>query len=299
MNDQHAKGPIARRVLDTLRRQLRLKVTDLAAFRAGREYAETLQRTVTPSEALAETHPAHALYILAQNQMSVMAEQLLRMPEMKSFAKQIGIAEDAYMPSWPPMSPISTSYFVCWSTFDLPIGARRETVGTVTIAVAKECGSHPKLVALMQLLQDSRMGLYQVARQDGMRVHLRDLATGNALQAVCPSGYAGRVGEIWYARVLPPPMPDTEHVVFTSPYVLIAPDTQGWLDYLDRIAPAAAHTPRADTLEQHLKWGPAPRYWPEFVFEAYSRHQPGAIFLYGLPDVAETRPHSSTFRSPG
>ena len=299
MNEQNAKGPIARRVLETLRRQMRLKITDLAAFRAGQEYAAALQKTVTSSEELAEAHPAHAVYIHAQNQMSVMAEQLLQMPELKSFAKQIGIAEDAYMPSWPPMSPISTSYFMCWSTFDLHIGARRETVGTITIAVAKECGSHPSLVALMQRLQDSRMGIYRVEGQDGMQVQLRDLATGNALQAVCASGYAGRAGELWYARVLPPPLPDTEHVVMTSPYVLIAPDAKGWLAYLDRTAAAAAHAPRADILEQHLKWGPAPRYWPEFIFEAYSRHQPGAIFLYGLPDIAETRPHSSRFRPPG
>jgi len=160
-------GPITRRVLESLRRRLRMKVVDLAAFRAGREYAEAPQKSVTPKEELAETHPAHAAYAYAQNQMSVMAEQLLQLPEMKSFVKQIGPAEDEYAPSWPPMSPISTSFFVCWSTYDLGVGTRRETLGHVIIAVAAECGVHPALLSLMRALQDSRMGIYRVQQRDG------------------------------------------------------------------------------------------------------------------------------------
>lgn len=73
------------------------------------------------------------------------------------------------MPSWPPMDPISKSLFVCWSTYNLPIGARRESVGTVTIAVFKECGTDRKLVALLQRLQESRIGIYRV--ESGWRTH--------------------------------------------------------------------------------------------------------------------------------
>jgi hypothetical protein len=42
--------------------------------------------SLRPKEQLAETHPAHAACVYAQNRMSVMAEQLLELPEMKSFA---------------------------------------------------------------------------------------------------------------------------------------------------------------------------------------------------------------------
>jgi len=296
MNDQSADGPIARRVLRSVQRQMRMKVADLGAFRAGREHAATLQETVTPEEQPAETHPAHAIYIHAQNRMSVMARQLLQLPEMKSFMKQIGSAEDEYMPSWPPMSPISTSFFVCWSTYDLPVGARRETVGTTTIAVAQECGTDPRLIALMQRLQESRMGIYEVEGQEGVQVRLRDLVTDQLCVAACQTGYIGRAGEVWYARVLPPPASGTHHVVLTSPYVLIAPDLKGWKAYLDRIAARTPDISRANALEQHFKWGETARYWPEFVFEAYSNHSAGAIFLRGLPDMPETRPHSRKFR---
>lgn len=136
-----------------------------------------------------------------------MAEQLLQLPEMKSFVKQIGSAEDDYMPSWPPMSPVSRSFFACWSTYDLPVGARRESVGTVTITVARECGTDPELLGLMQRLQESRMGVYQVERQHGVEVRLRDLATDQLCAAICQSGYCGGAGELWYACVLSPPAP--------------------------------------------------------------------------------------------
>jgi hypothetical protein len=298
MSSQLRHGPITRRVIEAIRRQMRMKVVDLATFRAGQEYAEALQNTVTPEEQLAKTHPAFAIYVYAQNQMSVMAEQLLQLPEMKSFAKQIGPAEDEYAPSWPPMSPISTSLFTCWSTFDLGIGARRETLGDVIIAVAAETGTHANMLTLMRALRDSRMGIYRVQEADGARVRLHDLAVDRTFKAVCTSGYSGWTGELWYTRVLPPPTPGADHVVFTSPYVLTAPDMTGWTTYLDRVASKTPATQRLEALEQHFKWGPNPRYWLEFVFEAYSRHEPGAIFLHGLPDVAESRPHSPSYQPP-
>jgi len=151
------------------------------------------------------------------------------------------------------MSPISTSFFVCWSTYDLGIGARRETLGHVIIAVAAECGSHPGILTLMQALQDSRMGIYRVQERDGARVRLQDLATDHTCTAVCASGYSGRVGELWYTRVLPPPLTSADHVVFTSPYVLTAPDVSAWTAYLDRAASKKPAGARAETLEQHFK----------------------------------------------
>ena len=102
MSNQLHHRPITRRVVEAVRRHMRMKVVDFAAFRAGHEQAKALQNSVTPKEQLAKTHPARAAYVYAQNQMSIMAEQLLQMPEVKSFVKRIGPAEDEYAPSWPP-----------------------------------------------------------------------------------------------------------------------------------------------------------------------------------------------------
>ncbi len=291
-----SEAPISRRVLERMRRQVRSKVMNLAAFREGNALAETLQASVVAPETLKELHPAHALYTHVQNQMSVMAEQLLELPEMKAFAKIIGEAQEEYMPSWPPMSPISSSYFWCWSNFDAAANAHRETLGSVTLRIAAEFGVHPKMLALMKTFIDSRMGVYRVEGRGESQVQLSDLVTNDKCSAICESGYAGNVGELWFARVLPPPLPgQSDHVVFTSPYVLIAPDATGWTQYFDRIAMKDPRRPRIDALERHLKWGTSKRYWTEFVFEGYVNHRPGAIYLEGLPDVPESRPHSREY----
>lgn len=291
-----SETPIARRVLERMRRQVRSKVANLAAFREGNAYAEALQNTVAAADKLQKMHPAHAIYAHVQNQMSVMAEQLLELPEMTTFAKLVGAAEEEYMPSWPPMSPITTSFFWCWANCDATANAHRETIGSVTLRVAAEFGVHPKMLTLMRMLNDSRMGVYRVEGHRDARVQLSDLVTNQRCSAVCESGYTGSAGELWFARVLPPAMPGrSDHVVFTSPYVLIAPDSRGWIEYFDRMAAKDPHRPRAEALERHLKWGTSRRYWTEFVFEGYVNHRPGAIYLEGLPDVPESRPHSREY----
>jgi hypothetical protein len=289
-------GPIARRVLERLRHQVRTKVMNLAAFREGNAYAEALQNSVIAADNLQKMHRAHAIYVHVQNQMSVMAEQLLQLREMKAFVKLVGAAEDEYMPSWPPMSPVTTSFFWCWANFDAAVNAHRETIGSVTLRMAAEFGVHPTMLTLMRTLTDSRMSIYRVEGHRESHVQLRDLVTGQLCFAVGESGYCGNVGELWFARVLPPALPgQSEHLVFTSPYVLIAPGATEWIEYFDRIAARDPKRSRIEALERHLKWGISPRYWTEFVFEAYVNHTHGAIFLKGLPDIAKSRPHSSEY----
>ena len=41
-----------------------------------------------------------------------------------------------------------------------------------------------------------------------------------------------------------------------------------------------------------MKRGLDERFWFEYVFEAYASDQEGAVFVRGLPDVPESRPHS-------
>jgi hypothetical protein len=295
-----SEAPIARRVLDRMQRQVRSQVVDLAALRDGNEFAEALQNSVVTSETLKAMHPAHAIYAHVQNQMSVMAEQLLRLPEMKLFAKIIGEAHAEYLPSWPPMSPLSTSYFWCWSSFDATANAYRETLGSVTLRIAAEFGVHPRMLSLMRAFNNSRMSVYRVDGHRQTCVYLTDLVTNQPCLSSCESGYAGNLGEIWFTRVLPPALTgQPEHVVFTSPYVLISPDATGWTQYFDRMAAKNSSWSRIEALERHFKWGTSRRYWPEFVFEAYVNHRPGAIFLQGLPDVPESRPHSPEYVADG
>jgi len=284
---------IADKLVKKMNRYVRGKVVDLKAVMTGMKNAEDLQKTVATREELADFHPAHAVYVYAQNQVSVMSEQLMALKEMDRFVKLLGKAEDEYMPSGPPMSPLTTSFFTCWAFFDACVGLAEETIGTTTMAVGSAFGMHDELVRVIGLMQDSRMGVFVHEGIDKDTIVLRELVTDRVCRAICPSGYRGQKGELWYIRVLPPPVPGLEeHVVFTTPYLLIKPSEHEWQAYFRRTLPNAPSVERIAKYEHHMKFGPARDYWSEFVFEAYVNHRSDVIFLAGLPDVAESRPHS-------
>ncbi|MCP5069853.1 MAG: hypothetical protein GY946_25070 [bacterium] len=285
--------PIASKLVKRMNRYVKGKVVDLKAFQTGKENAAELQKTVATRQELADYHPAHAIYIYAQNQVSVMSEQLTALQEMDRFGRVISKAEDDYMPGGPPMSPLTTSFFTCWAFFDVCVGLAKETIGTTTMAVGTAFGMHKEFVRVIGLMQESRMGVYAHEGAQGDTVVLRELVTDTVCRALVPSGYRGRKGELWYVRVLPPALPGIEeHVVFTTPYVLMEPASE-WHAYFRRTLPDAPAEDRIARYEHLMKFGPARDFWTEFVFEAYLNHRSNVIFLKGLPDVAESRPHSS------
>ena len=287
------RRPIASKLVKRMNGYVNGKVVDLKAFQMGKENAAELQKTVATREDLADHHPAHAIYVYAQNQVSVMSEQLTTLQEMDRFSRLISKAEDEYAPCGPPMSPLTTSFFTCWAFFDACVGLAQETIGTTTMAVGTAFGMDKELVRLIGLMQESRMGIYAHEGIQGDTVTLRELVTDTVCRALVPSGYRGRKGELWYVRVLPPALPDIEeHVVFTTPYVLMEPASD-WHAYFDRTLPDAPAQDHVARYERLMKFGPARDFWTEFVFEAYLNHRDDVIFLKGLPDVAESRPHSS------
>jgi len=152
--------PIAQKLVATITKEVRSKVVNLESGIAGRAAAEELQRTVVTKEGLAGFHPAHAAYVFAQNQVSVMSEQLTALPELAPFADIVSKAEDRYLPSGPPMSPLTPSYFTCWAFFDACVEPANETIGTTILEVGSAFGMPAELLRLIRLMQASRMGLY-------------------------------------------------------------------------------------------------------------------------------------------
>jgi hypothetical protein len=238
-------------------------------------------------------HPAHALYVYAQNEASVLSEQMTQLRPMARFVDLIGKAEDEYMPSGPPMSPLTTSHFTCWALFDACIGARRETIGTCTIDLAGELGLSPDLLQLITMMQESRMGFYIHQGFEGGCTVLREMVTDVECRAIVPSGHRGKKGELWLVRVLPPPIPGSSpHVAFTTPYLILGPGPEEWQAYFARTLPKIDPDNAQRAYPILMKYGLERNYWNEYMLQAYVNHQTEVIFLAGLPDVEETRPHS-------
>lgn len=293
MTTDHQGGPLAQRLLKSIARLRQQKVVNFATFSAGKRQALAAQTSVISAERLAELHPLHARYVAVQHQVSAMGEQLLALPPLARFSTIFTDAEDIYLPAGPPMSPLTSSYFFYWVTFDAAVGIHQETLGTCLIALLKHLGSDPEFVRLVEIMQNSRMGLYLRLRVEDEYVWLRELATGIDVSCLVPAGYRGRPDEVWLARVLPPPAAEfRDSIVITTPYVIVRPLAPGWYAFLERTLPKLACSTPYEAYERLMKYGLNLNYWNEYIFEAYAGAETSAVFLHGLPDIALSRPHS-------
>lgn len=305
-----ARGPIARKVIASARTAFQQKVTNLADWRAGRLRAEEDRKTIISRERLSEYDPLHAIYVYGQNQLSVLIEQLALLPMVDKLSEPVFLADKEYMPSGPPMSPLTASYFTCWSFFDLcTAGAKPETLCTVATDFCRAQGVDEGLLALFDTMQASRMGVYRHEGTSGRFVFLRELVTGREIQAISPSGYLGHAGEVWLVRVLPPPFDELEldySVVFTTPYLLgklgplngfVTAVEDDWLAFFERALGSPDLAAHAEDYERLMKMGASRNYWNEYIFLAYRNHRTEVIFLEGIPDRPETLPHCDVGRT--
>jgi hypothetical protein len=305
-----ARGPIARKVIASAKTAFQQKVTNLADWRAGRLRAEEDRKTVISRERLAEHDPLHAMYLYGQNQLSVLIDQLALLPMVDKLSEPVALADEEYMPSGPPMSPLTASYFTSWAAFDLCTnGAKPETLCTVATDFCRAQGVDEGLLALFETMQASRMGVYRHEGTSGRFVFLRELVTGREIKAISPSGYLGQAGEVWLVRVLPPPFDELEldySVVFTTPYLLgklgsfngfVTAVEDDWLAFFQRTLGTSDPAAQVEAYERLMKMGASRNYWNEYIFLAYRNHRSDVIFLEGIPDQPETLPHSKVGRA--
>ena len=297
-------GSISRKVITGLRKTSTNKVVDLSEIRNAKIHAEDLEKTVVTEKELAGLDPLHAVYVYAQNKLSVLVEQIGELPPLSKLDNAYADAQDLYMPSGPPMSPLTTSYFTCWGFFDLCVGLKKESFGTVIIDVCKYLKVDPNLIMFFELMQNSRMGLYAHEGFSGKFTNLRELITGKEVAAIVPSGYVGEPGETILARIMPDPFPESNYgysVVFTTPYVLaemhndrfFPVNEEKWLSYFERSQEKTKIKDKIRSYEILMKYGLNRHYWNEYIHEAYVNYEKEFIFLAGFPDIPLSRPHSN------
>ena len=113
---------IATKVLKQINKANARKVIDLNEYRQQKKATEDLFKQIITTETAIKTghDPLHAVYIHTQNLLSILVEALQAIPEpaLSRFFNTFEAADDAYVPSGPPMSPLTKSYFNCWLLFD-------------------------------------------------------------------------------------------------------------------------------------------------------------------------------------
>lgn len=119
-----------------LHRKLASKAENLPTEEPKRLPGELLPGGVKNIETLIKEglDPVHAVYVFMQNLTSRFGELVSSLPEMRAWADAVAKAEDEYLPSGPPMSPLTGSYFWMWALYDLRIGKSTDTLAYCQIA---------------------------------------------------------------------------------------------------------------------------------------------------------------------
>lgn len=236
--------------------------------------------------------PLHATYATVQNLVLRFAESLSATEELAPYHEIIVAAQDQYVPAGPPLSPVTSEYFKSWALFDVRFGPDLETIGSCLLNLAGLLSLDQRTVDVVQQLQLSRMGIYEHCGFDDARCVLTELVTGERFECHVASGYEGSPGEIWFVRLYAP-IDDGEsyHVAFTTPYVLTDTTKTDWTAYLKKSILGNVAPDILAALHKFMKYGRDRTIWNDFILQAYHHHQADAIFLAGLPDVQDSRPH--------
>ena len=239
--------------------------------------------------------PLHAAYISVQHLTSTFSEQVSALPEFRAYHDIIAFAEEEYMPSGPPMSPLTRSYFTCWAFFDVRFGPDQETIGTCLLDAASALNLSPDVETILESMQNSRLGVYEHLGIHTGRVLLEDIVTKDRFTCYVPAGYWGEKGQCWIVRLLPPLQGLFDYcLVFNTPYVWQGSSTDDWAAFFKR---TLLGTNEENATYSHLmKYGTDVHYWSEYVFQAYHHHQEDAIFLEGVPDILDSLPHGSAHK---
>ncbi len=270
------------------------KVVSLKEFSDGKKQANELMADMPALRNPTEGDPAFKAYTIMQNMLSVLSEQLTILPQLEGHAHIIERAEEEYGRGGPPASPITNSFFTYWAFFDVRYGADKETVASIIVDLGDLLEPDPEFLLLVKLCLPTRMGFYEHRGIKNGYIQLRELVTNRSISAICPSGYEGVKGQLWFVRVLPPPVDGIDyHVLATTPYVLMFQGKEEWLEFFERKGIVEGAVGSEELLNDFLKFGPKKNryFWPEYLFYAYATHESDHVSLMGIPDIQSSMPH--------
>jgi len=227
-------GRIASKLKREFQRALGNKVVSLTGILEGQRMAEADE---TVDQLIQKGYdPVHAIYIETINLASRFAEGATALPPLHCAFDFLEKAQNTYCPGYPPMSPLTVSYYVAWTLFDVRFGHDRETIGDCLAELADLLELNPIQVEALGNLRRSRMGIYKVLRGHGRRFNLRELLTGHEFDALIPTGFRSGTDSVVLARLLPPLHGlASYHIAITTPYVLVGQTDSDWIHYFPAI----------------------------------------------------------------
>ena len=161
----------------------------------------------------------------------------------KEYYAVVAKFDEEYMPSYPPMSPLTGSYFTSWCFFDFRFGKAKETLSTIFYDLAMEYHFEEMIKNALNNFNNYSMRFYKHIGFEDDLVVLKEIITNKEVRCISTSGYKGKIGEIWYVRIVPNLDEVYDYyVIFNTPYVIINYSEKDWISFFQRQV-ADSHKP--------------------------------------------------------
>lgn len=265
----------------------RARLFNLEDIQAVRDDGTELGRLVRKIYSSQDYGLDNKLYFIAQNMISIFGDELSAFRIARQYFKAMDKLEEEYMPSGPPWSPLTRSYFSYWQSFDYPFGKARETLGSIFYDLAQHSKLDRIVVEATAALNASRVGIYEVLETKGGVITSKELLTNALFHSTCLAGYQGRPGDLVFARIVPSLSgPEGPSLILTTPYILLNYKPEDWLAFFLRQGVDEAG------LYGFFKYGPAEKYWHDYIMDGYVNFTSDRVYLTGIPDMPESLPHA-------
>jgi len=283
---------ISSKIINELKNNKFAKIINLSEFNSGKEQLMKIESKLDKNVKEYQYDPSHKIYIYTQNLLSIFSEEFSITKEFKEYYDIVVEIDDTYMPSGPPMSPLTGSYFTFWCFCDLRFGKDNETIGTILYDLAKEYKLDELLLKSIQNLNQSYMSFYVHNGFDTDLIVLKEIVTNKEFRCICPSGYKGTKGEIWFVRIVP----NIDNIynyqiIMTTPYIIIKYKEKDWLSYYQRQSISKENINHVEKLYQFQKNNSDNKYWHNYIMDAYVNYFNDRINLTGIPDLKGSKPH--------
>jgi len=270
------------------------KVIDLEVHRIAKQESAANKKLLNDLEKQfdpATGDPLYHTYMYTLSSIMPLVNLVTSMPDLAAYRKLSEEQEDLYAPGYPPMSPVTDSYYQWRDLCDLRFGNENLTVMEILIEMASFLPMNSGVVDIMKKMSESRMGLYELKEYHEDKIVLQEVVSKKTFKVYSSSGYQGKIGQLWYVRLVPPLMDSIDyHAVMTTPYVVASAGVREWEAFFLK------NNINEGNLYPFMKYGPSINYWSEFIFWGFLNYVDTAIFMTGFPDKFETMPAHNSFK---
>lgn len=285
-------GKISEQLIRNFKKYRLNKIINLSEMQSVNNSISEINSGLKKIERDVNLDPSHTIYIQVQNVLSIFSEEISVLDEFEEFYTMLEESDLFFMPSYPPMSPITASYFAWVSLCDFRFGKHDETISTIFKDLGLKFNYDELFLKAIDNLIDSSMKLYKNLGVKDNLVELMDIMTGAKELCVSTSNYLGKPGEIWFVRLVPNlDLQYDYQIVLNTPYVIVNQHEKDWLDFYQRQGIQKNELGNDVKIRSLMKHHTDDKYWHNYIMDSYVNYESNCIYLTGIPDIKGSKPH--------